>query len=46
MDSNGNIDREWMDRVQQVVDYAYSQGMYVIINVHHDGVVILSSVHG
>lgn len=37
MDSNGNIDRAWMDRVQQVVDYAYSQGMYVIINVHHDG---------
>lgn len=37
MDSNGNIDREWMARVQQVVDYAYSQGMYVIINVHHDG---------
>lgn len=37
MDSNGNIDREWMDRVQQVVDYAYLQGMYVIINVHHDG---------
>lgn len=37
MDSNGNIDREWKDRVQQVVDYAYSQGMYVIINVHHDG---------
>jgi len=37
MDFNGNIDREWMDRVQQVVDYAYSQGMYVIINVHHDG---------
>lgn len=37
MDFDGNIDREWMDRVQQVVDYAYSQGMYVIINVHHDG---------
>ena len=37
MDSDGNIDREWMDSVQQVVDYAYSQGMYVIINVHHDG---------
>ena len=37
MDSDGNKDREWMDRVQQVVDYAYSQGMYVIINVHHDG---------
>lgn len=37
MDPKGNIDREWMDRVQQVVDYAYSQGIYVIINVHHDG---------
>ena len=37
IDSAGNIDKEWMDRVQQVVDYAYSQGMYVIINVHHDG---------
>lgn len=37
MDRKGNIDKEWMDRVQQVVDYAYSQGMYVIINVHHDG---------
>lgn len=37
MDPKGNIDKEWMDRVQQVVDYAYSQGMYVIINVHHDG---------
>ncbi len=37
MDADGNIDKEWMDRVQQVVDYAYSQEMYVIINVHHDG---------
>lgn len=31
------IDKEWMERVQEVVDYAYDQGMYVIINVHHDG---------
>lgn len=37
MDADGNIDKEWMDRVQQVVDYAYSQEMYVIINVHNDG---------
>lgn len=37
MDADGNIDKDWMDRVQQVVDYAYSQEMYVIINVHHDG---------
>lgn len=31
------IDGDWMDRVQEVVDYAYDMGMYVIINVHHDG---------
>ena len=31
------IDAQWLDRVQEVVDYAYSIGMYVIINVHHDG---------
>ena len=31
------IDKDWMDRVQEVVDYAYDMGMYVIINVHHDG---------
>lgn len=31
------IDKAWMDRVQEVVDYAYGLGMYVIINVHHDG---------
>ncbi len=37
IDDEGNIDTEWMDRVQQVVDYAYDLGMYVIINVHHDG---------
>jgi len=37
LDENNNIDEEWMDRVQEVVDYAYDIGMYVIINVHHDG---------
>lgn len=31
------IDEAWMNRVQEVVDYAYNQGMYVIINLHHDG---------
>ena len=30
------IQAEWMDRVQEVVDYAYNNGMYVIINMHHD----------
>lgn len=36
-DENGKIDKEWLDRVQEVVDYVYSQDMYVILNVHHDG---------
>ncbi len=31
------VDESWMDRVQEVVDYARNAGMYVIINVHHDG---------
>ena len=31
------IDSKWMDRVQEVVDYAYDLDMYVIINLHHDG---------
>lgn len=30
------IDEEWMNRVQEVVDYAYGIGMYVIINVQND----------
>ena len=31
------IDEAWLTRVQQVVDYAYSIGLYVIINMHGDG---------
>lgn len=34
---NYQIDETWMNRVQEVVNYAYDQGMYVIINLHHDG---------
>jgi len=30
------IKPEWLDRVQEVADYAISQGMYVILNTHHD----------
>ncbi len=37
VDEDYNIDEEWMDRVQEIVDYAYDLGLYVIINVHHDG---------
>ncbi|MCH5191679.1 MAG: glycoside hydrolase family 5 protein [Oscillospiraceae bacterium] len=35
-DSKGNIDSEWMARVKEVVDYAYDNDMYVILNSHHD----------
>ncbi|MBR6571701.1 MAG: glycoside hydrolase family 5 protein [Clostridia bacterium] len=30
------ISEEWLNRVQEVVDYAVSEGMYVILNTHHD----------
>ena len=36
MDSNGNVDSKWMDRVEEVVKWAYDEDMYVILNVHHD----------
>lgn len=26
----------WMNRVQEVVDYAYNKGAYVILNMHHE----------
>jgi endoglucanase len=35
--STMTIDAAWMARVKQVVDYAYGQGMYVILNIHWDG---------
>ena len=37
IDSNGSIDEDWLDRVQEVVDYVVSQGLYCVLNVHHDG---------
>ena len=36
MDANYNISPAWMDRVQEVVDYVINEGMYCILNVHHD----------
>lgn len=38
IDDNNNytVDKAWMDRVQEVVNYAMDDGMYCIINVHHD----------
>ncbi|MCM1190713.1 MAG: cellulase family glycosylhydrolase [bacterium] len=36
VDKNYQISQVWLDRVQEVVDYAYGNGMYVILNIHHD----------
>ena len=36
MDKDGNVSKEWMKRVHEVVDYVIDQGLYCIINVHHD----------
>lgn len=36
IDSDGKIDSKWLDRVQEVVDYAYDNKMYVILNTHHE----------
>ncbi|SFB93761.1 glycoside hydrolase family 5 protein [Butyrivibrio sp. YAB3001] len=30
------IDPEWMDRVEEVVNYALDDGMYVLIDTHHE----------
>ncbi|MBR1584477.1 MAG: glycoside hydrolase family 5 protein [Clostridia bacterium] len=30
------ISAQWLDRVQQVADWAIQRGMYVILNTHHD----------
>ncbi len=36
VDENYTIDTDWLDRVQEVVNYAYDDGLYVIINSHHE----------
>ena len=36
VDENYQISEQWLNRVQEVVDWAYSRGMYVILNIHHD----------
>ena len=36
MDANGQVDKAWMDRVEEVVGYVLDAGMYCILNVHHD----------
>lgn len=37
-DNDYKIKEVWMSRIQDIVDYAISQDMYTIINIHHDAV--------
>ena len=36
MDESYKIDPEWMARVHEIVDYAIDDGMFVILNTHHE----------
>ena len=36
VDADFNITKAWLDRVQQVVDWAITRDMTVILNTHHD----------
>ena len=35
-DPDFTIHKDWLERVAEAVSYAYDDGMYVIINIHHD----------
>ncbi|MDD6345556.1 MAG: cellulase family glycosylhydrolase [Oscillospiraceae bacterium] len=36
LSDDNTIDPEWLDRVNEVVDYVIDNDMYAIINIHHD----------
>ena len=36
IDAEGNIEAEWMNRVQEVVDMALDEDLYVILDTHHE----------
>jgi aryl-phospho-beta-D-glucosidase BglC (GH1 family) len=36
LDENFNIRAEWLERVEQIVNYVLDNDMYCIINLHHD----------
>ena len=36
LDSSYKVDEEWFGRVREVVDYAIDEGLFVILNSHHD----------
>ncbi|MFC4105817.1 cellulase family glycosylhydrolase [Micromonospora zhanjiangensis] len=34
---NYTVNSSWLNRIQEVVNYAYNRGLYVLINMHGDG---------
>ncbi len=36
MDENDIVKEPWMNRVEEVVNYALNAGLYCVLNVHHD----------
>lgn len=36
IDNNYTISPVWMKRVKEIVDWAIEDGMYVVLNIHHD----------
>ncbi len=36
MNQDGKVNAEWMKRVHEVIDYVIDNGLYCIVNVHHD----------
>ena len=36
LDKENRVDPEWMDRVEEVVNYVLDEGMYCVLNIHHD----------
>jgi endoglucanase len=34
---NYTVNSAWLNRIQEVVNYAYNRGLYVLINMHGDG---------
>lgn len=36
VDADFIIDEAWLNRVAEVVSWAYDRGMFVIVNIHHD----------
>ncbi|MGL1934298.1 MAG: cellulase family glycosylhydrolase [Fibrobacterales bacterium] len=45
IDNNGVIDKSFMNRVEQIVDWSLSRGLVTIINTHHEEWVI-NNYHG